>query len=578
MRHNAIAIGGACLAALVFAAASPLHAAGQEGKRLALIIGNNAYSGRPLQNAVNDARAMDKALRGAGFKTILRENAKRSDIEEAVTEFVDQLGPDDTALFYYAGHGVQIESENFLVPVDFEAASSVTLAKIRCFSFAAIIELLKHSRAKKTILILDACRSNPLAESQSLQSGLAQPLNAGNETFMSFSTSPNHVAADNPNGRNSWFTESLADLITKPSLTIEEVFQRVNKQVQADTEQKQVPWMQSNLTGKFYFHPPADEARESDLSAAEKWMAEALVREQREDWSEARDLINRILAKKPSPALELRARNKLLYLNARSEAQARFEASDFAAAAKLYEQALALDPFSIDAAFRGANSYLLNDQIGESLRLLKAVRLRGTGPSIDKANIMLKELAAVEAEAGQELQRGLPQPPPIEEMFGDMRFGLPDFDSAKGFIESNPVDLTRPATQLIAEHPMPAAPVSPALAAVETAGPPAPQAAAAPGAPITLDSLHVEVFSTGGTRDIAIRKLAQPSTDDGFVQLEGLSPDAVVLVEGKPVRAQGRLALPAGTYEVRLVEKGNVLGKQTVEVKALSTVAVTVSR
>src|SRR5580704_521962 len=83
------------LAALIFAAVPPVRAAGEEGKRVALIIGNNAYSGRPLQNAVNDARAMDKALKGAGFKTILRENTKRSDIEEAVTEFVDQLGPDD---------------------------------------------------------------------------------------------------------------------------------------------------------------------------------------------------------------------------------------------------------------------------------------------------------------------------------------------------------------------------------------------------------------------------------------------------------------------------------------------------
>lgn len=566
IRRAYLSLQYTCLAALIFAAVSPLRAAGEEGKRVALIIGNNAYSGRPLQNAVNDARAMDKALRAAGFKTILRENAKRSDIEEALTEFVDQLGPDDTALFYYAGHGVQIENENFLVPVDFEAASSVTLAKIRCFSFTAVIDLLKRSRAKKTILILDACRSNPLAESQSLQAGLAQPLNAGTETFMSFSTSPNHVAADNPNGRNSWYTEALADLITKPSLTIDEVFQRVNKQVQTDTEQKQIPWVQSNLTGKFYFHPPSDEVRDSDLSTSEKWMAEALVHEQREDWPEAIDLINRILAKKPSPAMETRARSKLLYLNARSEAQARFDAADFAAAAKLYEQALTLDPFSIDAAFRSANSYLLNDQIGESLRLLKAVRVRGTGPSIERANAMLKELAAVDAEAGQELQRGLPQPPPIEEMFGDVRFGLPDFDSGKGYLDSNPVDLTRAAKQLMADHPLPAAP-----AVLDAVARPA-------GAPITLDSLHVEVFSTGATRDIAIRKLAQPSADDGFVQLEGLSPEAVVLVEGKPVPAQGRLALPAGTYEIRLVEKGNVLGKQTVEVKALSTVVVPVSR
>jgi tetratricopeptide (TPR) repeat protein len=557
------------LAALVCSAVS-LHAA--EGKRVALIIGNDAYSGRPLKNAVNDARIMDKALRGAGFKTILRENAKKADIEEAVTEFVDQLGPDDTALFYYAGHGVQIASENFLVPVDFEAASSVSLAKFRCFSFAAIIDLVKHSRAKKTIFILDACRSNPLAESQSLQAGLAQPQTLGPETFLSFSTNPNNVAADNPNGRNSWFTESLADTITKPNLTIDEVFQRVGRQVQSETEQKQIPWVQSNFTGHFYFHPPDNEAHESDLSMAEKWMAEALVHEQREDWPEAIDLVKRILEKKPGPSLEARAKSKLAYLNLRAEAQARFDASDFAAAAKLYEQALTLDPFAIDAAIRSANCYLLSDQIDESLRLFKAVRIRGTAASIAKADSMLKELAAVAPEAGVELKKGLPQPPPIEEMFGDMRFGVPDFDSGKQYSEANPVDLTRAATQLKTDHPMPVAPPPPEPVTLPPVGEPM------MNAQITLESLHVEVFSTSGTRDLAIRKLSQPAADDGFVQLEGLSPEAVVLVEGKPVTAKGRVPLPAGKYEVRLVEKGKVLGTQTVEVKALSTIAVTVSR
>jgi len=86
-----------------------------EGKRVALIIGNDAYSIRPLQNAVNDARAMDRALRGAGFRTILKENASKEAMEKAFVELLESLGPDDTALFYYAGHGVQIVNENFLV-------------------------------------------------------------------------------------------------------------------------------------------------------------------------------------------------------------------------------------------------------------------------------------------------------------------------------------------------------------------------------------------------------------------------------------------------------------------------------
>ena len=100
-----------------------------EGKRVALIIGNDAYSIRPLRNAVNDARAMDRALRGAGFRTILKENASKETIEKAFVELLESLGPDDTALLFYAGHAVQIENENMLIPVDFQQASSGIDAK-----------------------------------------------------------------------------------------------------------------------------------------------------------------------------------------------------------------------------------------------------------------------------------------------------------------------------------------------------------------------------------------------------------------------------------------------------------------
>src|ERR1700730_9632787 len=115
---------------LLICASAAIASPQEERKRIALIFGNNAYSSSPLQNAVNDARAIEKALKEAGFKTIMRENANKTAMEEATAEFVAQLGPDDTALFFYAGHGIQIENENFLVPVDFEAASSVIQAKI----------------------------------------------------------------------------------------------------------------------------------------------------------------------------------------------------------------------------------------------------------------------------------------------------------------------------------------------------------------------------------------------------------------------------------------------------------------
>src|SRR5947209_6231973 len=112
----------------------------EEGKRFALIIGNDSYSVRPLQNAVNDARAMDRALREAGFTTILKENATLKVMDEGLVELLEHLGPDDTALFFYAGHAVQIENGNMLIPVDFQQASSVIDAKYKSFSMARAVD------------------------------------------------------------------------------------------------------------------------------------------------------------------------------------------------------------------------------------------------------------------------------------------------------------------------------------------------------------------------------------------------------------------------------------------------------
>jgi uncharacterized caspase-like protein len=240
---------------LSLAATIPAIHAQDGGKRVALIIGNDAYATSPLKNAVNDARAMDAALRASNFRTILVENARKSDMESKVGEFLDMLGPDDTALFFYAGHGVQIANENFLVPVDFVPGNSLSSAKFSCMSMAQIFDELNRKRAKKNIIILDACRSNPVTEKYSLEAGLAQPQNPGKDTYVAFSTGPGQVAADNPDGRNSWFTEALSEYVAQPALTIEinEVFTKVKKRVSDAIEGRQTPWTISSLTGGFYF-------------------------------------------------------------------------------------------------------------------------------------------------------------------------------------------------------------------------------------------------------------------------------------------------------------------------------------
>ncbi len=551
----------------------PAVHAQEGGKRVALIIGNDAYAISPLKNAVNDARAMDAALRASNFRTILVENARKADMDTKIGEFLDMLGPDDTALFFYAGHGVQVANENFLVPVDFVPGNSIASAKFSCMSVALILEELKSKRAKKNIVILDACRSNPVAEKYSLEAGLAQPQNSGKETFIAFSTGPGQVAADNPDGRNSWFTEALSEYVAQPGLTIEinEVFNKVKKRVSDATEGRQTPWTTSNMTG-FYFHPPLNADSENDPTVAEKWFDDAQRREQRENWAEAIDLIQQVLKKKPGGTLEEAARNELPYLTARKEAQERFDAGDYAAAARLYEQAVKLDAFAIDAAFQGVNSYLLSDRVPDAMGLLKAIRIRGTSASTKKANAILQELSAVSKEAGTELQAGIPQPPPIEEIFSGAHFGVPDWDAGARHLQTAPVDIGKWTKDLNLPEQTPVLVAQPAVASGSSSQSPVASA-------ISDAIFHVEVVPAGDKRDLKIVKVGG-AQEFGVVEFKGSEGDTPIVFDGKQVAPQvpATVRVPAGKYEIRTMQDGKILTRLDVEVTPLSTNVVTVKK
>jgi len=573
-----------CGLVLLLAAFAPSLHAQEIGKRLALIIGNDAYSISPLKNAVNDARAMDKALKSAGFQTVTIENARKADMDRAIGEFLDKLGPDDTALFFFAGHGVQIESENFLVPVDFPSVATISAAKFACMSVARIFDELKRKRVKRNIVILDACRSNLVADKYSLEAGLANPQDAPAESFVAFSTGPGQTAADNPNGRDSWFTEALADYISQSSLTVEinDVFTRVKKRVSQATEGRQTPWTTSNLTTKFYFHVPPNGDSDSDSTVAEKWMEDARVREQREEWTQAIDLVNQVLQRKPGGAIEKLAAWKLPYLTARKDAQASFAAGDYAAAAGFYEQALKLDPFAMDAALQGVNTYLLADRLPEATVLLKSMRFRGTSEAVETAGQMLQQLAAVDPEAAKEMQAGAPQPPPIEQVLSGMHFGVPDWDAGKRHLETAEVDVTQWTKDLKMEVPMPV------LVAAALTTPPAPAVAVAAteatpdhvedaqAAAVNNAIFHVEVIATGDTRNLRLRPDA--TEEFGYVQFDGPADETPVVFGGTRVVLPTKLKLPTGKYEIRTVDGGKVIGRQDLEVTALSTQTFKVKR
>ncbi|HEY6988246.1 MAG TPA: caspase family protein [Bryobacteraceae bacterium] len=555
-----------------------------EGKRVALIIGNDAYSIRPLQNAVNDARAMDRALRGAGFRTILKENASKETMEKAFVELLESLGPDDTALLFYAGHAVQIENENMLIPVDFQQASSVIDAKYKAFSLARVLDELVRLRHKRTIVILDACRSNPVSEAQSLQAGLAMPLNDSKETYIAFSTSPNHVATDNPNGRDSYFTEALADLIAESKdLSLDDVMTRVRSRVEAATDGKQTPWSQSSLSAKFYFHPPANLTADNDPTLLEKRMLEAKAREQRGDWSEALMLVNQVIAKKPGGSMEAAARARVPFLTARRDAQASYDAGEYRAAAQLFEQAFQLDPFSVDSALQGVNSYLLADDLDKAVSLIHQIRLRGSSADVARSELLLKELSPVEPKAGEELRAGTPPPPPIEQIFSDFRFGVVDHEAAGVFARNFRPDV---ATRLSSS--IQASPSSISTPAVSD-NPPAVATALPPG--ITLDSLHIEVIraASAKSRDIIIRKVGDDSAlNTPSVRRSGVPvkvttdpPGADISVDGDPdekCESPCLLTLPTSARTIRVSMEGydsvvrNIVPKDTGETVAIPLV------
>jgi tetratricopeptide (TPR) repeat protein len=569
---------------LAAAAFAPLLAFAQqqpseEGKRVALVIGNDNYSIRPLQNAVNDARAMQKALSSAGFFVIERENAGKVGMEEAIAAFLEKIGPGDVALFYYAGHAIQIENENVLVPTDFTEARSLIDAKFKSFSMTPVMTYLKTSRAKTVILIIDACRSNPVAQTHSLKAGLATPLDAGKNTYIAYSTSPNNVAGDNPNGRNSWFTEALASTIAVPGLTIDDVLTRVRDKVADATAGKQIPWSYTSLTSKFYFFPPRNGESENNESLIAKWLQDALRNEQYGNWQEAIDLAERIVKQKPGGSVEETAKARLPYLKARETAQNSFEKGDYATAIAQYDQALKLEPFDVEAAFEGSSGALLADDLPRAVQLLQVIRQRGTTPQVQRADAILKELSAAEPSASAALKGGAVKPPAIQEVFHTHRFGAPDWDTGWRLVRQAPaqVDYAAIAKKLPpppAVQPPPSPVANPTGSAAAATAPqqqqpqhieqPQQTAAVEQQQVITLDDLYVDVKAVGGTRDLVTEEFGQITIRSFGKKEIGL------MLEGRPVtrKLPYTAKLPPGKYEIRTMEAGKSRSERRVEVKS----------
>ncbi len=221
--------------------------------RLALVIGNADYIHSPLKNPVNDAQDMAGSLKKLGFDVIHKENVGQREFEEAIRDFGTRLRKiGGVGLFYYAGHGVQVKNDNFLIPVDAQIYQETDI-KYEAIHAGRILDAMYNAANRMNIVILDACRDNPFARSfRSAAKGLAR-MDAPTGTLIAYATSPGNVAADG-DGRNSYYTKHLLREMRDPKLTIEKVFKNVRVGVIQETNNRQVPWESSSLTGDFYFN------------------------------------------------------------------------------------------------------------------------------------------------------------------------------------------------------------------------------------------------------------------------------------------------------------------------------------
>lgn len=223
--------------------------AGSE-RRLALVVGNDRYGEfPPLRNAANDARAVGQALKGLGFEVRAQENAGRVAFERAVDEFVESVREGDVALFYYAGHGMEIEGQNYLLPVDFRATNRVD-AKYESYAAQRVVEKLRDRGARLRIVVLDACRNNPFT-GRSISAGLS-PMHAVEGEFIAFATAPKQVASDNASEANGLFTKHLVEALAVPGQTLQQAFKRVQRAVHEASRGAQLPFAEDGVVGDFY--------------------------------------------------------------------------------------------------------------------------------------------------------------------------------------------------------------------------------------------------------------------------------------------------------------------------------------
>jgi len=223
-------------------------------QRVALVIGNSSYQHAPqLANPDHDAQSMAQFLNQAGFEVIAATDLTQNDMIKVMQDFSSKVaarGPNTVAMIYYAGHGVQLAGENYLIPVDARVSSPSDLVdnSVRLVDVMATLDTIP---SRMRIVVLDACRDNPFPGINDAGRGLAI-VDAPNGSIVGYSTAPGTEALDGAGG-HSPYADAFLRVAREPNVPIEQLFKRVRLEVNHATDGQQTPWESSSLTSDFYF-------------------------------------------------------------------------------------------------------------------------------------------------------------------------------------------------------------------------------------------------------------------------------------------------------------------------------------
>ncbi len=220
-------------------------------KKIAYLIGNQNYiEHQKLINAINDANSLNEKLYNIGFDTEILHDLSRNELGGRIYEFGTRFDEYDICLFYYAGHGAEIDGENYMIPIDAKS-DNVNMLKASSIKISDLTNWMEcHDKAY--IIILDACRTRYISDGRGIEYSFISNIKAPKGTFIAYATSFDKTASDGLEGDHGYFTKALLNYIDKPGLKIEDIFKNTRNDVLKMSNNKQIPWEYSSLVGDLY--------------------------------------------------------------------------------------------------------------------------------------------------------------------------------------------------------------------------------------------------------------------------------------------------------------------------------------